>query len=137
MWRLQRFEGAQQPGKRIERHQVPGFAEAGNLPHAHGCDHGTAAEFLPRMDIGKMNLHKGLAHGGNRIADGVAVMRVSPGVEDAGVEIGEAAVDGIDDIPLAVALEEGAGKPHFFRLRIDEAVDVLQGLAAVHRGLAH
>jgi len=53
-----------------------------------------------------MDLHGRQAHGGDGVADGIAVMGVGTGVDHQAIGPGGRLVDGLDDGPLVIGLDD-------------------------------
>ena len=84
-----------------------------------------------------MYLDTGQTDGRNRVADGVAVMRVRARVHDDGVAVLTRRMDAVDERALGVGLENRAVHTEPLALLHDIGVDGREGIRAVNARLAH
>jgi len=62
-------------------------------------------ELLASVDVGEVDFDGGQTNGRDGVADGIAVMGVSTGVDDQTIGPANRLVDGVNDGPLVVRLE--------------------------------
>ena len=94
------------------------------------------AEFLARVHVGHMYLHAGQAHSRNRIADGVAVVRVRTGVHDDRIAVLTSRVNTVDQRTLGVGLEYRAFHPQTFALLYNLRIDGCQRVRTINARFA-
>ena len=70
------------PRQGLDGQQIALGAQAADLAHADRGGHRAVAKLLPLVDVGDVHLHRRQLDGGQRVADGVAVMGVGAGVDD-------------------------------------------------------
>ena len=86
------------------------------------------ADLLALLDVGHVALAGGDADGLERIVDGVAVMRVSAGVDDDAVARRVGLLNGVDDRALVVGLEKFHFHAHLgaAQLEVLPQTDIIQ-----------
>lgn len=78
--------------------------EPADLPSAHRRDHRPVPEFLPGMNVGKMDLHHRDLHSGNGVSQGNAGVSVRGGVEDHGVKWATRRLEPLHQLALMIGL---------------------------------
>ena len=92
-----------------------------DLSAAHRCCHGNPAELFSVRNVGNMNLHLGDIHAGQRIPDGVAVVRIGTGIDHNPLRIVKIGfLDPVNDGSLMIALKDLNIIPGLLRLFVDQ-----------------
>ena len=73
---------------------------------------------------------------GNRIADGVGVVRISAGIEDNTVTFQPCGMKNVDQLALVVGLRKGKRDAHRFRRGGQVRADIVKRYRAVNAGLS-
>ena len=91
--------------EQVDAHGVALEAVTADLRDADRRGDGEVAELLALFNVGDVDLHHRNGDGLDGVADGVAVVRVSAGVDDDAVEHPVRLLNGVDDRALVVGLE--------------------------------
>jgi len=115
----------------FQSEKIRGRSEAGNLTAAHGGDPGLVTEFLPCVDVGKVDLDRGNSARGDGVTQCDAGVGEGGGVEDDGLELVAGLLDPINQNAFVVRLAEIDGDISGCGLGSDPGFDVRQGEVAV------
>lgn len=98
-----------------ETQKVAVRSESRDLPQAYGSDDAIVPEFLPAVDVGNVDFNGRQVHGGDRVADGNARVRIPGGVHQDAIARSEGGMDLVDQGPFRVRLKALELDPQFPR----------------------
>src|ERR1700694_5256479 len=117
--------------------QVAAAAEAGDHPERRpGGDAGVAEGLAAREEVGEVDLDDGHVERSQAVIEGVGVVAQRGRVDDHAQRARRLLLEAVDQLALAVALEEADLPAQLLGARVDHRLDGGQRPAAVDLGLA-
>lgn len=117
--------------QRPEPQEIARAAETCYLSQADRSDDRAAAERFPGMDVRQMHLDRGQPHPCQGIAHGNAVVGQRPGIDHDAIRPFARLLDGIDDLPFVVRLQDAGLRAQSSGFGLDPEIDLIEGLPAV------
>src|SRR5215470_576395 len=129
--------GLERLERRVHAQEVAAGTEARNLATSDAGDHRLAAELLPAMDIGEVDLHDRKGDGGDGVTQSQGVVGEGAGIHDDGPEAFACrTLHPVDELALVIRLPAHYLHSATARVALNLAVDLGEGGAPIHRGFA-